>query len=181
MLSRSIEHYRSDPPFLLKKLGANAVMFWTLGSTPLVSMATMLLQLPLLFLFVRTAVGRHAGECTNPFDTLRCLGGWDIAAMAGFILGAAQCRLATAVDGFVSGASALVARSLAPDSLDAVLVAHESHDPANALLHSFLRVEPYLNLHLHPDSGYAAALLLGIMDAAIQMIDVLPAMPQAAR
>jgi nicotinate-nucleotide--dimethylbenzimidazole phosphoribosyltransferase len=130
---------------------------------------------------VRTAVGRHAGECFNPFGTLRCLGGWDIAAMTGFILGAAQCRLATVVDGFVTGAAALVARTLAPDSLDAVIVAHESHDPAHALLHGVLRVEPYMNLHLHPDSGYAAALLLGIMETAIQMIDVLPAEPQAAR
>ena len=56
LLSRSAERYLKDPGFLLAKVAANALMFWTLGSTPLVSILTMVLQLPLLILFVRSAV-----------------------------------------------------------------------------------------------------------------------------
>jgi 4-amino-4-deoxy-L-arabinose transferase-like glycosyltransferase len=58
LLSRSVERYLEDPPFLLAKIAANAVMFWTLGSTPAVSILTMVLQLPLLFFFVRSAAKR---------------------------------------------------------------------------------------------------------------------------
>ncbi len=120
---------------------------------------------------VRTAAGRHSADCVHPFGALRCLGGWDIAAMTGFILACAQKRLPVVVDGFVSGAAALVARSLAPDSLDAAIFAHESPDPAHALLHDVLGVEAYFNLHLHPDSGCAAPLLLNMIELALHLVD----------
>ncbi len=54
LLSRSIAQYAKDPSFLLFKIAVNAVMFWTLGSTPPVSIFTMALQLPLLFFFIRS-------------------------------------------------------------------------------------------------------------------------------
>jgi hypothetical protein len=54
LLSRSLDHYLRDPGFLLTKLAANAIMFWTLGSTPTVSLVTIILQAPLLFFFVRS-------------------------------------------------------------------------------------------------------------------------------
>jgi len=120
---------------------------------------------------VRTAAGRHSADCVDPFGALRCLGGWDIAALTGFILGAAQKRLPVVVDGFVSGTAALVARSFAPDSLDAAIFAHESAEPAHALLHDVLGVEAYLNLHLHPDSGCAAPLLLNMIELALHLVD----------
>lgn len=120
---------------------------------------------------VRTAAGRHSAECVNPFGSLRCLGGWDIAAMTGFILGAAMKRLAVVIDGFVPAVAALVARALAPDSLDAAIFAHESAQPAHAMLHDILGVEPYLSLHLHPDSGCAAPLLLDLIETALRLAD----------
>jgi 4-amino-4-deoxy-L-arabinose transferase-like glycosyltransferase len=58
LLSRSLERYKEEPVFLLKKIVANAAMFWTLGSTPAVSVMTMMLQLPLLLFFVRSAIRR---------------------------------------------------------------------------------------------------------------------------
>lgn len=120
---------------------------------------------------VRTATGRHCAECVHPFGALRCLGGWDIAAMTGFILGAARNRLPVVIDGFVPAVAALMARSLAPDSLDAAIFAHESAQPAHALVHDLLRVEPYLGLHLHPDSGCAAPLLLDLMETALRLVE----------
>jgi 4-amino-4-deoxy-L-arabinose transferase-like glycosyltransferase len=56
LLSRSVARYLQDPQFLLTKFAANTVMFWTLGSTTLVSLFTMALQLPLLFFFARSAL-----------------------------------------------------------------------------------------------------------------------------
>lgn len=120
---------------------------------------------------VRTAAGRHAADCINPFGALRCLGGWDISAMTGFLIGAAMKRLPVAIDGFVSGAAALAARSMAPDSLDAAIFAHESSSPAHALLHETLNVEAYYRLHLHPDSCCAAPMLLNLMETAIHLVN----------
>ena len=120
---------------------------------------------------VRTAVGRHSAELINPFGALRCLAGWDISAMAGFLIGAASKRLPVAIDGFVSAAAALAARALSPDSLDAAIFAHESSSNAHALLHDALQVEAYFHLHLHPDSGCAAPMLLHLMETAIHLVN----------
>jgi nicotinate-nucleotide--dimethylbenzimidazole phosphoribosyltransferase len=120
---------------------------------------------------VRTAVGRHAADCVHPFGALRCLGGWDISAMAGFLIGAAMKRLPVAIDGFVSGAAALAARALAADSLDAAIFAHESASEAHSLLHDALRIEAYFHLHLHPDSGCAAPMLLHFIETAIHLVN----------
>jgi len=68
LLSRSIERYQREPGFLIAKVAANALMFWTLGSTPLVSLLTMALQLPLLFFFVRAAARQMKNKgllCTD--------------------------------------------------------------------------------------------------------------------
>jgi nicotinate-nucleotide--dimethylbenzimidazole phosphoribosyltransferase len=119
---------------------------------------------------VRTAAGRHSADCVHPFGALRCLGGWDIAAMTGFILGAARKRLPVVIDGFLPAVAAMVARALAPDSLDAAIFAHESAHPAHALLHDFLGVEAYLSLHLHPDSGCAAPLLLDLIETSLKLV-----------
>jgi nicotinate-nucleotide--dimethylbenzimidazole phosphoribosyltransferase len=120
---------------------------------------------------VRTAVGRHSADCVNPFGALRCLGGWDISAMTGFLIGAAGKRLPVAIDGFVSGVAVLAARSLAADSLDAAIFAHESSSPAHELLHDILQVEACYHLHMHPDSGCAAPMLLHLMETAIHLVN----------
>lgn len=120
---------------------------------------------------VRTAAGRHSADCVHPFGALRCLAGWDLSAMTGFLIGAAMKRLPVAIDGFVSGVAALAARTLAPDSLDAAIFAHESSSGAHALLHDSLQVEAYFHLHLHPDSGCAAPMLLHLMETAIHLVN----------
>jgi nicotinate-nucleotide--dimethylbenzimidazole phosphoribosyltransferase len=91
--------------------------------------------------------------------------------MTGFIIGAASQRMPVAIDGFVSGVAALAARSLAADSLDAAIFAHESSSPAHELLHDVLQVEACYHLHMHPDSGCAAPMLLHLMETAIHLVN----------
>jgi nicotinate-nucleotide--dimethylbenzimidazole phosphoribosyltransferase len=119
---------------------------------------------------VRAAVGRHSGETITALGALRCLGGFEIAVMTGFLLGAAGRRLPVMVDGFVSGAAALVARGFAPDSLDAAIFAHDSGDPAHGVLHATLGVEPQLHLDLRADSGCAAALVIHLLDTSLRLL-----------
>jgi 4-amino-4-deoxy-L-arabinose transferase-like glycosyltransferase len=56
LFKMSMERYWREPGFLLAKVAANAAMFWSLGSTPFVSIFTIVLQLPLLYFFIRSAV-----------------------------------------------------------------------------------------------------------------------------
>lgn len=118
---------------------------------------------------VRTAVARNVGEIHSPLGTLRVLGGLDIAAMTGFVLGAASRRLPVVIDGFVAGAAAMVARGLAPDCLDAVMFASLSPDRAHAILMKFLSVEPILDLGIREASGLGAALAIQLLDTAVRL------------
>lgn len=116
---------------------------------------------------VRSAVIRHQAEAVSHFGSLRTLGGLDIAAMTGFLLGAAVHRLPVVIDGFTAGAAAALARRMAPDSLDAMLFSHRAPDPAHAFLLKFLAVEPLLDLQISEAAGFGSALLIQTLESAI--------------
>lgn len=116
---------------------------------------------------IRTAVNLHQGEAITPLGILRTLGGLDLAALTGFILGAAARRLPVVVDGFTAGAAAVAARALSPDSLDALIFPHvDPSRPHSYLLH-FLSVQPLLDLRIQEEGGFGAALGLAMLDLAL--------------
>ncbi|QOY90288.1 nicotinate-nucleotide--dimethylbenzimidazole phosphoribosyltransferase [Paludibaculum fermentans] len=118
---------------------------------------------------VRTAVTRNQTELLSPQGTLRSLGGFEIAAMTGFIIGAAARRLPVVIDGFVAGAAAMTARGLAPDCLDAVMFSHLSPDRAHAILLRFLSVEPVLDFRLRESAGLGAALAIQLLETSVRL------------
>ncbi|MBL0161495.1 MAG: nicotinate-nucleotide--dimethylbenzimidazole phosphoribosyltransferase [Bryobacterales bacterium] len=115
----------------------------------------------------RTAVTRHQAEAASSFGNLRSLGGLDIAAMTGFLLGAARHRLPVVIDGFVAGVAAVVARAMAPDSLDTMIFSHRQPSAAHAFLLQFLSVEPLLSLRISEADGFGAALAIQTLESAI--------------
>jgi nicotinate-nucleotide--dimethylbenzimidazole phosphoribosyltransferase len=118
---------------------------------------------------VRAGLARHQGLTAAPFGALRCLGGPDIAVLAGLILGAAELRLPVVVDDFAACAAALAARAFCPDSLDAAIFSSGSGDPAHALMFETLNVVPQLDLGLREGCGFGAALTLHLLDLALRL------------
>ena len=55
-LQNSLDRYLNDPGFFLRKVLHNTVLYWTLGETQLKSVVISLMQIPLLLLFVISAV-----------------------------------------------------------------------------------------------------------------------------
>jgi nicotinate-nucleotide--dimethylbenzimidazole phosphoribosyltransferase len=78
-------------------------------------------------LVVQQALLRHH-SANDPVSILAAYGGFEIAAMAGFLLGAAAEGLPVVVDGFISSSAALVSRAISPDSIDAAIFSHRSSD-----------------------------------------------------
>ena len=113
---------------------------------------------------VRSGLIRHAAR--EPFDILRCLGGREIAAMAGALLAARQNRIPVLLDGFIACAAAAVLHRMAPGALDHCQAAHVSAEAAHASLLAALKMEPLLNLGLRLGEGSGAALAIGILQAA---------------
>jgi nicotinate-nucleotide--dimethylbenzimidazole phosphoribosyltransferase len=120
---------------------------------------------------VEAAVRRHHGAlgATAPFDVLRCLGGLEIAAMAGLILAGAKHRLVVVVDGFISTAAAAIAVGLAPQVAGYLVAGHRSEEPGHQLLLDRLHLTPVLSLGMRLGEGTGAMLAVPILESAIRL------------
>lgn len=121
----------------------------------------------------RTVVARaldlHAAA-TAPLDALAALGGFEIAMIAGAIIGAAQARMVILVDGFIVGAAVLAARALAPAVTDYCVFAHQSGEFGHAALLRHLGATPLLSLDMRLGEGSGAALAYPLVRAAAAML-----------
>lgn len=118
----------------------------------------------------------HAGiACNRPdpddaLDVLAKLGGFEIAGLAGLILGAAAERVPVVLDGLIASAAALVAVRIAPRARAFLLAAHRSVEPGHEPLLDALGLRPLLDLELRLGEGTGAALALGIVEAALRIL-----------
>jgi nicotinate-nucleotide--dimethylbenzimidazole phosphoribosyltransferase len=108
---------------------------------------------------------------TEPVDVLAKVGGYEIAGLVGVILGAAAQRLPIVIDGFISGAAALVATELCPQVRDYLIAAHNSVEVGHRLLLERMELVPLLNLDLRLGEGTGAMMALHLVDDAIAIRD----------
>ena len=103
----------------------------------------------------------------DPLAVLAALGGFEIAVLVGVALGCAANRVVCLLDGFITGAAALVAARLAPDAVGAMVAAHRSTEPGHRIVLEALGLEPVLDLGLRLGEGSGAALALPVLRAAV--------------
>jgi nicotinate-nucleotide--dimethylbenzimidazole phosphoribosyltransferase len=101
---------------------------------------------------------------------LECVGGYEIAAMTGCILAAAEANLPLLVDGFIASAAALVAARMDPAALECCFFAHQSAEAGHALLLEKLSATPLLHLGLRLGEGTGAALAFPLLRAAARLL-----------
>ncbi len=120
----------------------------------------------------RKAAAVEAGLATNPraaedpFEALRCLGGYELAAIAGAILAARMARVPVLLDGYACTAAAAVLFKADRRALDHCLVAHRSAEPGHSRLLEAIGKEPLLDLGMHLGEGSGAALAINILRSA---------------
>jgi nicotinate-nucleotide--dimethylbenzimidazole phosphoribosyltransferase len=115
-----------------------------------------------------------------PAEVLAEYGGFEIAAMAGAMLGAGQARRLVLVDGFIAGAAALVALGLEPAIRDSLVFAHRSAEQGHAALLAALGAEPLLDLGLRLGEGSGALLAWPLLRAAAAMLNEMASFESAA-
>lgn len=106
----------------------------------------------------------------DPLEALAAVGGLEIAFLVGVILGASARRVVVLLDGFITGAAALVAAGLAPASVGSTIAATRSPEPGHALMLQALGLEPFLDLRLRLGEGTGAALALPLVRAAVAIL-----------
>jgi nicotinate-nucleotide--dimethylbenzimidazole phosphoribosyltransferase len=116
---------------------------------------------------VQRAVALHKDALGDPFEVLRCLGGREIAAMAGAILAARMERTPVLLDGYVVCAAAAILHAADPGSIDHCLAAHVSAEGAHMRVLEKLGKKPLLDLGMRLGEGSGAALAIGVAKAAL--------------
>jgi nicotinate-nucleotide--dimethylbenzimidazole phosphoribosyltransferase len=120
---------------------------------------------------VTRALSLHAGAiASGPLPTLAALGGLEIAALAGYIVGGAAAGVPVLVDGVIANAALLAAAALAPGVSDRCLAGHRSTEPGAAAALAHLGLEPLLDLGLRLGEGSGACLALPVVEAAARIL-----------
>ena len=106
----------------------------------------------------------------DALDVLSKVGGFEIGGLAGVILAGAAQRTPVVIDGFISGAAALIATGLCPQAKDYLIAAHRSAEAGHALLLDFLGLKPLLDLNMRLGEGTGAALGISLAEASIKIL-----------
>jgi nicotinate-nucleotide--dimethylbenzimidazole phosphoribosyltransferase len=118
---------------------------------------------------VDRAVARIAADAT-PAEVLAEVGGLEIAALAGFIVGGAAARVPVVIDGVIAAAAALAAAAMSPDVIAYLVAGHRSVEPGASAALAYLGLEPVLDLGLRLGEGTGACLALAVVEAAARVL-----------
>lgn len=116
---------------------------------------------------IAAALTFHDGAPRTPLETLRRVGGREIAAIAGAVLRARQLRIPVILDGFISCAAIAPLAAMTPDIVDHCIAGHCSAEPGHALLLDRLGLEPLLRLGMRLGEGSGAAVAANIVRSAL--------------
>ncbi len=127
---------------------------------------------------------RQALVCNQPnredaLDVLTKVGGLEIAALTGIILGAAANKVPVVIDGFISTAAALVAYRMKSETRDYMIASHLSQEPGHRIMLDSIGLQPMLYLDLRLGEGTGAALAFPMIEAATKIIHEMATFQQA--
>ena len=106
----------------------------------------------------------------QPLDVLAKVGGFEIGGLVGVMLGGAANQIPIVIDGFVSGAAALIAQALLPQIKDYLIAAHLSVEPGHKVMIEHLGLEPLLNLQMRLGEGTGSALGIFLCETAARIL-----------
>jgi len=115
----------------------------------------------------------------DPLDVLAKVGGLEIAAIAGLVLGCAANSIPVVIDGFISTAGALIASELHPNVRDYIFAAHQSVEIGHRFMLERIGVRPILDLDFRLGEGTGAALAMGLIEAGVKVMKEMATFEQA--
>ena len=128
---------------------------------------------------VEKALDLHRPDPGDPLGTLAALGGLEHAALVGLILMGSVYGIPVLLDGAASNAAALVARALAPGSIDYMVAGHLSTEPGARIALEKLGLEPLLDLAMRLGEGTGGLLAVPLVQAAARVLGEMATMDEA--
>ncbi|MBI4550427.1 MAG: nicotinate-nucleotide--dimethylbenzimidazole phosphoribosyltransferase [Candidatus Omnitrophica bacterium] len=120
---------------------------------------------------IETALEKNASYLTDPLRVLQAVGGFEIAGIAGLIVGCAAERIPVVIDGLIASAAALAALELHPSILDYVFFGHRSYERGQDAVLKRYGARPVLDLDLRLGEGTGACLAMGVLEGAVKVFN----------
>ena len=118
---------------------------------------------------IRRGIAVNHPDPEDPIDTLRKVGGLDIAGLVGVFLGGALYHIPVLIDGLISSVAALTAARLCPAALGYMLASHASNEPAGRLVLEALGLAPVICAGMCLGEGTGAVAMMPLLDMALAM------------
>jgi nicotinate-nucleotide--dimethylbenzimidazole phosphoribosyltransferase len=119
---------------------------------------------------VRRGIALHRPDPADPVGVLAAFGGFEHAALAGFIAAAAALRVPVILDGVIAGSAALAACALAPGAAGCLIAGHRSVEPGHSVAMEHLGLRPLVDLDLRLGEGTGALLALPLVQSAARAL-----------
>jgi nicotinate-nucleotide--dimethylbenzimidazole phosphoribosyltransferase len=128
---------------------------------------------------IEQSIAINQPDPADALDVLSKVGGLEIAGLCGVVIGAASHRIPVVVDGFISGAAALVAAELAPGVKPYLIASHQSVEIGHKVIWQRLGLSPLLNLGLRLGEGTGAVLAFHLVEAAARILNEMATFSEA--
>ncbi|WMP19266.1 nicotinate-nucleotide--dimethylbenzimidazole phosphoribosyltransferase [Thiothrix lacustris] len=129
---------------------------------------------------IQRIIKQHCHHLDKPLEVLRHLGGFEIAALTGAYVRAAQLGLPILIDGFISTAAALIATKLQPGVAHWLFLSHASAEPGHVFAMAELKQRPLLDLNLRLGEGSGAAIAVPLLRLACALHNQMATFDEAA-
>jgi nicotinate-nucleotide--dimethylbenzimidazole phosphoribosyltransferase len=127
-------------------------------------------QLQQKIMIINEAITLNKPDFSKPLEVLAKVGGFEIGGLAGVILGAASHRVPVIIDGFISGAAALIAAGLCPQCINYMIAGHCSVEPGHKIILQHLGLKPLLDLEMRLGEGTGAALAMSFAETSVRIL-----------
>ena len=118
---------------------------------------------------IERALSVNNPDPTDPIDCLSKVGGLEIAGICGMVLKASELKVPVVVDGFISGAGAIVAKALCPHVADYLFAGHQSVEMGHRVQIEYLGLKPILDLDMRLGEGTGAVLAMNLIEAGLKI------------
>lgn len=119
---------------------------------------------------IKKALALNTPNTEDAIDILAKIGGFEIGGMAGVMLAAASHKIPVVIDGFISGAAALIAYELSPKIKDYLFASHLSVEAGHRAILDHIGIKPLFNLNMRLGEGTGAALGISIVEASCRIL-----------
>ncbi|MBU2563619.1 MAG: nicotinate-nucleotide--dimethylbenzimidazole phosphoribosyltransferase, partial [Actinobacteria bacterium] len=128
---------------------------------------------------IKKAISVNKPDAADGIDVLSKVGGFEIGGIAGIILGCASGRTPVVIDGFISGAGALIAAAISPDSTNYMIASHCSAEKGHRIVLDRLGLKPLFYFDMRLGEGTGAAIGINIVEASVKILSEMATFDQA--